>query len=432
MKDETGAKIRVLIVDDIPETRENLKKLLYFESDIEVVGLAGSGQEAVDLAVKLQPDIVLMDINMPGMDGITAGELIAQRAPMSQIIMMSVQSEADYLRRSMRAGAREFLIKPFSSDELASTIRRVYELIASRRVAGALPEVATAGAAMAVAAQPATAPAARPANGHIIAVYSPKGGVGCSTVAINLAVALREIVPNAKVILVDANLQFGGVDVLLNLQSPRTIINVVEKVNDLDAEVINSVAVAHASGIKVLLAPPRPEMADLVTAENLEEVLKLLKRTFDFIVVDTRSALHDVELTILDQASRIVLVTTPEIPSIRNVKLFFDVTNMLQYPADKIKMIINQADRRGAIRPDDIESSLRHPATAVIPLDERVAATAVNQGVPLVMTHRNCLLAQGIVDLARRLYLDLQPPAQAAQDQAAAKSSDGLLRKLFR
>ena len=119
-------RIRVLIVDDIPETRDHLTKLLGFESDIEVVGAAASGAEALELAVTLNPDIVLMDINMPGMDGIAATEQLSSRLPQVSIVMMSVQGEADYLRRSMLAGAREFLVKPFSADELVTSIRQVY------------------------------------------------------------------------------------------------------------------------------------------------------------------------------------------------------------------------------------------------------------------------------------------------------------------
>ena len=115
-------KIRVLIVDDIPETRENVRKLLAFEADVEVVGVAGTGREAVQLARDLQPNIVMMDINMPDMDGITAVEMITRDVPIAQVIMMSVQSEADYLRRSMLAGARDFLTKPFTSEDLVSTI----------------------------------------------------------------------------------------------------------------------------------------------------------------------------------------------------------------------------------------------------------------------------------------------------------------------
>src|SRR5262245_30307153 len=107
-------KIRILIVDDIAETRDNLSKLLGFEKDMQVAVMAGRGQEAVDLAKKERPNVILMDINMPGMDGITATEIIANTVPESPIIMMSVQGEQDYLRRSMLAGAREFLVKPFS------------------------------------------------------------------------------------------------------------------------------------------------------------------------------------------------------------------------------------------------------------------------------------------------------------------------------
>src|SRR5919205_2803323 len=119
-------QIRVLIVDDIPETRDHLTKLLGFETDIEVVGSASSGKEAIELAVRLTPDVVLMDINMPDMDGIAATEQMASRVPTAAVVMMSVQGEADHLRRSMLAGAREFLVKPFSSDELTTSIRQVH------------------------------------------------------------------------------------------------------------------------------------------------------------------------------------------------------------------------------------------------------------------------------------------------------------------
>ena len=119
-------RIRVLIVDDIPETRDHLSKLLGFESDIEVVGAAASGAEAIEQAGQLLPDVILMDINMPDMDGIAATERLSAEVPSAAVVMMSVQGEADYLRRSMLAGAREFLVKPFSSDELTASIRQVY------------------------------------------------------------------------------------------------------------------------------------------------------------------------------------------------------------------------------------------------------------------------------------------------------------------
>src|SRR5258707_4492549 len=126
---QAGGKktIKVLIVDDIPETRENLKKLLAFESDIEVVGTASTGREGLELAKDLLPDIILMDINMPDMDGIAATEAISKAVPSTSVVMMSVQSEADYLRRAMLAGARDFLTKPIYGEGLYATVRSVYE-----------------------------------------------------------------------------------------------------------------------------------------------------------------------------------------------------------------------------------------------------------------------------------------------------------------
>jgi pilus assembly protein CpaE len=393
-------KIRLLLVDDIPETRENLRKLLFFESDIEVVGAATNGEEGVQMAVELQPDIVLMDINMPGMDGITASEQISQRSPFTQIIMMSVQGEADYLRRSMLAGAREFLIKPFSSDELVSSIRRVYQLGASRRQAMPMPAQYPAGAAPAAEAKPQTA-------GKIVSIFSAKGGVGCSTIAVNLAIVLQQ---NAaiKVAIVDTSLQFGDVGVLLNLYASRTVADLASNADELDDELISDVFIPHSSGVKALLAPPRPEVADTVTPALVADILQRLRAMFDIIVVDTGSVLDDVVLNVLDLSDKIIVVTTPEIPAIKDAKLFFEVTEALEYERERIMFVLNKADKRINIRAEDIEANIKYKIEAQLPLDERSVTTAVNQGVPYVLGDKNSLLAQATVRMGTHLFKALQ------------------------
>jgi len=388
-------KIRLLLVDDIPETRENLRKLLFFESDIEVVGAATNGEEGIQMAVELRPDIVLMDINMPGVDGISASERISQQVPFTQIIMMSVQGEADYLRRSMLAGAREFLIKPFSSDELVSSIRRVYQLGASRRQAmPAMVQTPTGRAAAAEAAPRKT--------GKIVSVFSAKGGVGCSTIAVNLAIALQQNVA-IKVAVVDTSLQFGDVGVLLNLYASRTIADLATNVDEIDEELLSDVFIAHSSGIKALLAPPRPEVADTVTPALVSDVLQRLKMMFDVVLVDTGSMLDDVVLNVLDLSDKIIVVTTPEIPAIKDAKLFFEVTEALEYERDRIMFVLNKADKRINIRAEDIEANIKYPIQGQLPLDERTVTTAVNQGVPYVLGSKNSLLAQATVHLGQRL-----------------------------
>ena len=235
------AKITVLIVDDIPETRENLSKLLYFEPDLEIAGTAANGREAIDLARKLQPNIVLMDINMPDMDGITASQEIPRVAPLCQVIMMSVQSEADYLRRSMLAGAMDFLTKPFTSEELSSSIRRVYQMGASRRAA--MPAL-LAEADLAGIPGWGAAPGGRPpARGKVLMVFSPKGGTGCTTVAVNLAVALHN--EETPVVLVDGNLQFGDVAIFLNEQAKNSVIDLTPRADELSRAQCLVVDVRH-------------------------------------------------------------------------------------------------------------------------------------------------------------------------------------------
>jgi len=420
MAENAEEKIRVLIVDDIPETRENLRKLLYFENDIEVVGAAISGEEGIQMAKELEPHIVLMDINMPGVDGITAGEAISQEVPASQVIMMSVQGEADYLRRSMLAGAREFLIKPFSSDELVSSIRRVYELGAAQRARYQAP-------APPISATAQRQPPSPEELGKIISVFSPKGGTGCSTIATNLAIALQTET-EARVVLVDGSLQFGDIAVLLNLKPVRTIADLVPHMSELDGDLIHSVMIPHPSGIKTLLAPPRPEMADLVVPDHMKRILEELKKTFDFIIVDTWTSLHDLVLTIMDVSDRIVLITTPDIPSIKNTKLFFEVTEALGYPPEKVFLTINKVDRRSSIRAEDIETGIRHPVAATLALDERVATPAANQGAPFVFSAANSAIAQGMVDLAHQL-LDTLVEKEGVVETTEAPAGEKLAQR---
>ena len=248
-------QIRVLIVDDIPETRDHLTKLLGFESDMTVVGAASSGNEAIELAHSLMPDVVLMDINMPDMDGIAATELLSAQVPTAAVVMMSVQGEADYLRRSMLAGAREFLVKPFSSDELTASIRQVYARERDK-VTRVVPAPAAATAV----------PRAGAGRGQVIAFFSPKGGVGRTTMAVNMAVmAANEL--GRRVVIVDASFQFGDVGVLLNLNPKnKSIADLVpELANGGAEENVDTFVINHSSGVRVLLAPPSPEMAELIT-----------------------------------------------------------------------------------------------------------------------------------------------------------------------
>lgn len=427
MASTPSEKIRLLIVDDIPETQENLRKLLYFEPDIEIVGMASDGRSAIEEAKRLQPHIVLMDINMPDMDGITASQKISQVAPMCQVIMMSVQSEADYLRRSMLAGATDFLTKPFTSEELTSSIRRVYEMGANRRLAMPVVQEVEEGA-------PGLTPSARRPRkgGKLLLVYSPKGGTGCSTVATNLAIALHQVTAQ-KVALVDASFQFGDIDALLNLQSNRSIADAVSQIKTLDTMLLSAVLSAHSSGIRVLAAPPGPEMAEAIKAEDVKTILTLMIQEFDLIVVDSWSNLDDMVLTLMDLADRILVVMTPEIPSIKDTKLFLEIADALQFPQDCIDLILNKVILRDGIRADQIESNLKHKILIQLDFEPKGVRQAINQGLPLILAEPKHPLSQKFVVLAREevAVLEPQPRGEVEKEIHEVKSERKPRPRLF-
>jgi pilus assembly protein CpaE len=389
-------QIRVLIVDDIPETRDHLTKLLGFESDIDVVGSAASGAQALEMAGRLTPDVVLMDINMPDMDGITATEKLAAAVPNAAVVMMSVQGEADYLRRSMLAGAREFLVKPFSSDELTASIRQVY----SREQEKAIRIAASAPVVTAETGGVSPGAAGEDGEGRVIAIFSPKGGVGRTTIAVNLAVAAATEL-GRSVVLMDGSFQFGDVGVLLNLNPKnKSIVDLVPELEQGEPESIDTFVINHSSGVRVLLAPPSPEMAELITPSGVKRVIEALRRKHDLVIIDCTSWFNDTTLAILDAADAVLTILSLEITSIKNMRLFLEVADQLGYEQNKIKLVLNRADSTLGIRVTDVENSIGRKVDHTIVSDGRSVVYALNRGVPFFLSNREAQVSQDILRLA--------------------------------
>jgi pilus assembly protein CpaE len=388
-----GDKIRVIIVDDVSETRENVRKLLQFESDVDVVGLARTGKEAIQLSQELNPDVVLMDINMPDMDGISATEAIHSTQPAVQVVILSVQSDQNYMRRAMLAGARDFLTKPPMGDELISAIRRAGSMAQTERSKNiqvqALP---TSGNVSILAGYSLP-------KGKIVTVYSPKGGAGCTTLAVNLALTLNN--EDTRVALVDGNLQFGDVAVFMNEQGKNTIADLAPRADELDPEIVEEVMLKHvASGLHILAAPSRPEYAERVSSGQFTRVLEYLRQVYAYVVVDTASLLTDVTLAAIDVSDLLVLVTTQDIPSIKNCRLFLDLSQTLGIERERILFAMNRYDKRINITPERVAENLKQEVSSVIPLDEATVMKAVNRGVPFVLESKNQPASRGIFSLA--------------------------------
>jgi pilus assembly protein CpaE len=395
-----GEKIRVLIVDDVAETRENVRKLLQFEADLEVVGAARTGREAIQFSQEMNPDVVLMDINMPDMDGITATEQIRQKMPHVQVVILSVQGDSNYMRRALQVGARDFLTKPPMADELTAAIRRAGIMAKEERTKGGQPRAASTGAAI----QPVFT--GRSSQGKIIMVYSPKGGTGCTTLAVNLALALHN--EETRAALVDTNLQFGDVAVFLNEQGKNTILDLAPRAEELEREIVEEVMIRHATtGLDILAAPSKPEHADKVTADQVSTLLRYLRQIYAYVVVDTTSYLTDVTLGVLDVCDLIVLVSTQDIPAIKDDRLFLDLLLTLGVPQSKVAFVINRFDKRITITPEKVGENLKVEVVAVIPLDERVVIPSVNRGIPFMLDNKTQPAGRGVFALAEALRAKL-------------------------
>lgn len=375
--------IRVVVVDDLEETRNYLSSLLHLESDVEVVGKFDNGRDALAGIPRLRPDVILLDAEMPELDGYAVAEQLLADMPGAQIIFLLSDNDAESIRRTMRIGARDYLVKPCSIDELAFSIRRV------RGSSQVTP----------LFAPPPPEPiVTRSTAGHLIAVYSPAGGVGVSTVAVNLALALKKAT-GARVVLVDSNEQFGDLGLLTKLQSPYSIADLASPGDELDQDLLGQVLQTHSSGVRVLLSPANPEWHGNVTTERLEQIFSVLDSMSDYIICDAGHGASNPTRAILDTAAHIVLVTTDDIAAQKNTKIFLTLAQTLGYE-DKILLVLNRQAKKNQAAQSEIELNLGHSLACVLPEDTAVNAVARLTGDPFVQARPKSPLSRAVSALA--------------------------------
>lgn len=376
--------IRVLLVDDTDETRDNVRRILSFDKDIAVIGEARDGLEALQKVEALNPDVVLMDVNMPKLDGISATERISLEHPGCSVIFLSVQGEPEYLRKAMMAGARDYLVKPFSGDELMDTIKRVYQLD-SKRVGS---DKGNKGERV---------------KPHVVTIFGTKGGVGKTTIAVNLAILLAKTKKKAAII--DLDLQFGDVSVFLNLLPKRTMAELAQEGHDLNIDLVESYMIPHLSGIKILPAPGRPEYAELITPSQVEAVISILKQHYDYVVIDTPPLFNETNLSALDLSTQIFLALSLDLATIKNVKLSLELLDSLHHRG-KTKLLLNRASEDMGIKISNAEETLDFLIAAQIPSDGKLCVSALNKGIPFVLSDPQAKVSQAIRNVADLVIQD--------------------------
>ena len=365
--------IRVLIADDNGQVAQNIARRLALEDDIEVCATATDGESAVQEALWLRPDIAVVDSGLPGLDGVQTTEMLTQSLPGTGVIMMSMEAENDAFRLAMLAGAREFLQKPFRGDELVAAVRRVHAFGMRRATpaVGAAPQTATA--------------AARRRECMVTAVVAGKGGVGKTVVAINLAAALARR-PGTRVALVDLSLQFGDVATSLNLKPGTTFADLLEGERAGDQDAVSSALTEGPAGVRILVAPPSTDVADLVTPTHIRQVVTTLRAAFDHVVLDTTSSMGVSTISAIELADTVVVVTDLSAPGVKNTALLTTAMRGLGVDPTHVFVIANHREAAGELASGGAAASYLGAAIAAeIPYDARVVSGSVKQGVPFVI-----------------------------------------------
>lgn len=374
-------KFKILVVDDNDMTRESIIKIISMVDNFEVVGEAVDGVDAIKKTEKLNPDVVLMDINMPVMDGLEATEEISKNYPHVVVIIMSVQDDSDYLKKAMLSGAKEYIFKPFSTEDFVNTVLKTVEKDLERKSKISIFNK-------------------EKKNAEIISVFSAKGGTGKSVLAFNFSLKLSKKEGN-RVLLIDGDFLFGDVGVLVDEKPIKTIENLVDDMAFESYAIMKEYITETNYNIDVLLAPKRPENAEKISKTNIEEIINITKEEYDYIVIDLGTNYNTSTLTFLDLSSQIFMITLMDLMSIKNTKIGIDVMKSLDYDKDKLKLIVNQYNKKNNISATKLKKYLNYEIYFKVPEDRKIINDSINIGIPVskVKSFRKSKFEKAIMEL---------------------------------
>jgi len=398
--------VRILVVDADPTVQRALGNALT-QAGYQAVALT-DGPEALRMARSERPALVLIAASLPGVDGFTiVSRLRMEDGPSTHtpVILLLAENEAEHRGKALRSGADDYLIKPFHPAELMARMRSL------------LSRYAPTDSAPTPVSRPAAAvPSKRREPARVILFYGAKGGVGTTTIAINTAIALHKEL-GKRVCLIDANLQFGDHRVFMDLGLDKMSIVDLATAPGFDLELIRQVLIKHESGIELLLAPPSPETAELVTSDHLPEIINMMANEFDYIVLDVDKRLDEVNLRIMDAVQTIFVIMTADLPCLKNVRLVLETIGHLGYSDEKVKLILNRSNAFTGINVKNAESALKRRIDYQIVNEYRSAIGALNSGAPFMYTKSDSLLGRNMLDFVKTMDKDLseRPAAKSAR-----------------
>ena len=360
---------RLLLVEDVPQVAQYIRGLLNAQTSVKLLDVMTDGSKVIAQIQQLRPDVVLVDALLQGrVKGLKLVEQIKDAGVGVPVIVLTVPQNP--VEPDAEAGIHGVLSMPFSGFDLLTRInnvRRDFEI------------VSTVGAS------------------RVFSVFAPKGGVGKTTLAFNLAVAIGQL--GQRTVLIDGSLQFGDLRALLKVpvDAPSILDLPTDRVAESD---LQDVLWRDPSGIDILLAPPRVEMAEMITTRDVDKVLSLLRRVYGAIVIDMSSVLNDINLAFLDLSDTIVEIVTYDSTTIHNTVAVADAFRMIGYSPSKVRYLVNRADYGGGIDPADLERAIGRVPEHRVVSDGMLVVQSNNEGVPFVLANPSAPISQDIARVA--------------------------------
>lgn len=393
-------KINVLLISKMERNLGLLKRMIEDE-EIVVLGESAGGSLALDKIENTSPDIIIMTLGAGDTDVLNLAERIILHRPRTFVVLVAENLDVEMMQNAVKVGCHNIIELPSSPKEFSDYIKSVYNNEKIRLKSLNEKENLLW-------------------SSTVITVFGAKGGLGKSTISANLAVKLAE--KRKKVVLVDLDLQFGDINIFLDIEPKETIIELVQEVITPSIDSVRSYMTVHSSGVHVLCAPRSPEYAELVSPEKVLSLLSLLRSYYDYVIIDTAPSFSEINMTAIESSSLIFFVTGLDISILKNSKLSISLLESLQQ-TDKVRVIVNRAVDMSSITINDVQKIIGHPIWAKIPSDYKVSINALNRGIPFVTGVPNSKLSQSINELA-----DILVSGAANQDM---KENKRLKFKLF-
>lgn len=382
----TTNPIRVLVVCDSGPVQEQVTAALSNQPEFQLIDLLTVSDRMMREIRAAEPDLILVDHMVGGQSTLDLLDELASTFPETALVAILPGEDPLRAQQVMLAGARAFMVQPFTQVNLISTLRRVRDLESRRFVNRQAPTVVEE----------------RQRPLRILTVFSPRGGVGVSSLAANLALGFQEET-DKRILLFEGKLYFGHLDVMLNIRSQNTLADLIPHANNMDDSLVTDVVAKHASGVHVMLSPGNVQVAQGIRPDDLYNVFIGVQRQYDLIIVDAGNSLNENSVTLMDAADRILMVATPDLASLRDTSRFIQISKGLGYPTDKMLVILNRAGILGGVRPQDIESVLHHQIFMQIPDDGPNALRSINRGIPLLYRYPRSPASRSLRKLVRTL-----------------------------